>query len=458
MTQAKIILKASLHLLSPLQIGSGRSDNSDKDVLLDAEGRPFIPASSFIGKLNAQMEDAAFSRYIGIYDDKVMTRGENTQSRLIVDDLLMEEAANYTVSIRDGIRINNETGIVEDGAKFDYQVVEPGISFALFMEFDVLNKEQYEHLKAWIAKIIALLKASFYLGARSSSGSGDLRAKELKVMCYDLSEEAGVTAYLLQKELPDCAELNQAALLENKDFSIEADFNIAGSLIVRSYPKDPIGSDAIHLHSNGKAVLPGNSLRGALRARALRILNLLWDKGQDAEDFISLLFGTASTDKDHPYTVVSSLRVNEVEIQNVVTELQNRIKIDRFTGGTIESALFDSMPLFPSSDEAQIQGLKLSIKEALPSQKGLLLLLFKDLYHQDLAIGGEKNVGRGCLLGKKNCIWDDGKRYDNVFEQDDVTKWDEYIQDLVDKKDMDVVKQRLEKFMPIRGGKDASNH
>ncbi len=462
MTKGKIILEATLELLSPLQVGSGRSDSSDKDVLLDAEGKPYIPGSSFVGKLNAEMNDREFSKYIGIYNvqDK-----DVSQSRLIVDDLLLNEKSKKPkISIRDGIRIDNKDGIVEEGAKFDYQVVEPGLLFDLNMEFDVRSEDRYEQIKGWINKINALLKSSFFVGARSSSGSGELKATELKVMCYPFDTEAGVIDYLLQEKPENGIELTETAALGDKDFIIMADFSIPSSLIVRSYPKNPADSDAVHLTSSGKFVLPGSSLRGALRARAQRIVNLLWDVDPDkepdskeitdADKFIHLLFGMA---KEGEYTIPSSLMVNEVEIDNVATELQNRVKIDRFTGGTIEAALFDSMPLFPRNDKAQIKDLRLSIKDALPSQKGLLLLLLKDLYYRDLAIGGEKNVGRGCLSGKKNSVWDQGVEYTDVFNQDDVTRWDAYIQALVNNSDRAEVEVRFQKYLSAKGGKDVRN-
>jgi len=51
MNYGKIILKADLELISHLMIGSGESEICDRDILLDKKGMPYIPASSFIGKL-----------------------------------------------------------------------------------------------------------------------------------------------------------------------------------------------------------------------------------------------------------------------------------------------------------------------------------------------------------------------------------------------------------------------
>ena len=461
MTKGKIILEAKLELLSPLQIGSGRSDSSDKDVLLDAEEHPYIPGSSFIGKLNAEINDREFSKYIGIYNSQDK---DVSQSRLIIDDLVLAGKSDFNVSIRDGIRINNKDGIVEDRHKFDYQVVEPGLCFALNMEFDVPDNGKLEQVKGWIKKISGMLNSSFFVGARSSSGGGELKAIEngIKVMCYPFDDQGAVIDYLLQKPRPNCTELIGSAAAAENDFIIEADFHIPSSLIVRSYSKDPTDSDASHLTSNDKPVLPGSSLRGALRARAQRIVNLRWGEVQEAKDFIHLLFGWVDTKPENSRTIPSSLMVNEVEIKNVTSELQNRVKIDRFTGGTVttDGALFDSMPLFPcNNDDAQIEGLRLSIKDALPSQKGLLLLLLKDLYTRDLAIGGEKNVGRGCLEGIRHRVWDEGKEYTDVFNPDNVgaEELDKYVQALVNKEDKVEVEARLQKYKSNKGGKDVSD-
>ena len=51
MKTGRIILGGTLNLLSPLMIGSGRDDISDRDVLVDSEGIVFIPATSFLGVL-----------------------------------------------------------------------------------------------------------------------------------------------------------------------------------------------------------------------------------------------------------------------------------------------------------------------------------------------------------------------------------------------------------------------
>ena len=69
-----------------------------------------------------------------------------------------------------------------------------------------------------------------------------------------------------------------------------------------------------------------------------------------------------------------------------------RNKIDRFTGGVVNSALFDEQPHYGGKVTLYI-----AIKDAQDWQKGLLLLALKDLGNGIQPIGGEANVGRGIL-------------------------------------------------------------
>ena len=94
----------------------------------------------------------------------------------------------------------------------------------------------------------------------------------------------------------------------------------------------------------------------------------------------------------------------ETVIEKSTPLVQNRIAIDRFTGGTLHGALFDEQPIY-GGDETVVT-LDLFLRQVNdPNQNnaeiGLLLLLIKDLWTSDLAIGGESSIGRGRLQGIK---------------------------------------------------------
>ncbi len=151
----------------------------------------------------------------------------------------------------------------------------------------------------------------------------------------------------------------------------------------------------IHLRSrqaNGgepEPILSGTSLGGALRARALKIANTLGPA--KAQSLVEEMFG--KTDK------ASKVRVREDIVQNATTNfVQNRVSIDRFTGGARDTALFNEQPAFGGDDTLVTLDVRLSGPEDY--EIGLLLLLLKDLWTGDLPLGGESSVGRGRLKGK----------------------------------------------------------
>jgi CRISPR/Cas system CSM-associated protein Csm3 (group 7 of RAMP superfamily) len=196
--------------------------------------------------------------------------------------------------------------------------------------------------------------------------------------------------------------------LNHKTFTISADFVIKNSLIVRSYNFDPNEPDIEHIKSNGKPVLPGTSIKGAIRARAERIVKTLGK----SESIIKDLFG--DVDEKSKEAKKGKITVEETIIDGYPEEVQTRIKIDRFTGGAIEGALLETKPLFSQKNGKTIN-LKITIRDYKDYEAGLMLLVLKDLWTGDLPIGGEKAIGRGVLEGRHAEIkWDDGEERDRI--------------------------------------------
>ena len=138
-------------------------------------------------------------------------------------------------------------------------------------------------------------------------------------------------------------------------------------------------------------VLSGTSLAGVLRHRAERIVNTLGKR----QAIVNELFGFV--EEDSKQAKASRLVVHESVIKNTADLVQNRIAIDRFTGGAYHGALFSEQPIF-GSDETHLT-LELELRQPKNAEIGLLLLLLKDLWTSDLPVGGESSIGRGRLQG-----------------------------------------------------------
>jgi hypothetical protein len=158
-----------------------------------------------------------------------------------------------------------------------------------------------------------------------------------------------------------------------------------------------------------------------LRARAQRILFSLSNDPAAATvrvgDLLDALFGRDMTrrnvadfqdapDEEEQGPTASRLIVEEHPLQDGQLLVQNRVAIDRFTGGAFATALFAEAPHVGGTTELVFTLLRDAPerKDALPPQEadaqiGVLLLLLKDLWTGDLAIGGTASIGRGRLRG-----------------------------------------------------------
>lgn len=422
MNDGKLVLEARLKLLSPLHIGSGENDATDLDIIKDSDGKPFITFTSFIGALkhhlcdNYNILEQDIENIFG-YSKLVKDENETKASVIIGSDFFLAQDSKFSVYTRDGIKIKLATGIVDEGAKYDYQVVDRGAEFTFVLESSYGSGSLLkEKLLQYYSTIIHSLKnddsklqpPGLRIGAKTNNGLGKITLINEKVFDYDFSNLNNVIAWL-NREHPQQVELKDVVpiIIKEDDLVIVAYLNLKTSLIQRSYNDVPSMPDSSHMQSGGQNILAGSGTKGAIAARGKKILNTIWDEKHNSEkdEFIKSLFGFVDNDKKGKPAVKSRMQIEERELPDYVAELQSRIKIDRFTGGTINGAFFDSMPLFntnelnTSTDLSKKTRITIRIKNCTEAEAGLMFLILKDLWTGDLAIGGEKGIGRGVFNG-----------------------------------------------------------
>lgn len=469
MKNGRIILKATLTNASPIGIGSGSDEHSDRDIVttlypIDANCRilppekiseatflkelPYLPATSFMGKIDTFFvnKDDSFATLWG------RTNGTETNASFIdCSDILLTEMPEYArnnscnlTEIRDGIRIDSSKGTVAKGAKFDYELLGPDAKFGLTMIFRVetamsfnktTRKEEeiilsdYGTALGIASAITQIVHNGFDLGAKSTVGYGKMKG-ETQLFELDFEKNNDFRNWISNdlEHNPTKAITTKYFQANNDHFEIDATFQIKNSLIIRSYSKDPNAPDSTHLKSGGNNILSGSSIKGAMRGRAERILNTIQNNAEITKTVLASLFGDVEkqpdgiTVKKDGYTVPSRVFVDEIPIVDVKEEIQTRIQIDRFTGGTVDGALIEEVPLFPVKDMDHIKNFRIRIKDAQPLDKGLMLLLLKDLWTADLPIGGEKAIGRGVLKGINAKLTDGTITYHLLDDFKDPTK------------------------------------
>lgn len=419
------VVTGKLVLETPAHFGNGDADPLvDMPLLMDeATGRPLLPGTSIAGALRNYLRERELgygegegknSRAARLFGG---SRGDDdgAQSPLIVYDSVCEK---FGLELRDGVKIEAETRTAKDEAKFDLQLLAAGSEFPLCFELAVSGGDGQE-LRNILATALDGLKADgITLGARKRRGFGQVSVKNWQVWKYDLREKSGLLAWLSsdpEKPVP-AGKQGKGSLAENlgatlidedkrKTARLTAVFTVDGTLMIRSgFGESDSGPDMVHLHrprakEEGRVpVIPGTSWAGILRHRALKIARTVsGDNREASQAFVDGMFGPSVIERGEKNAKASRVSIREAEITDVDSLVVTRVKIDRFTGGAFESALFTEQPAV-GKPETRVT-LDLTLRNPANSEIGLLLLLLKDLWTGDLPIGGESGVGRGRLKG-----------------------------------------------------------
>lgn len=430
--------------------GALRNYLRERNKGYEQSDRRYDPAALLFGDLFSYEDEQNKSE-----KEKIKLREKDTQSPLVINDAT--SARPIKCELRDGVKINSITRTATDEAKYDLELLEAGTEFTLSFEL-LIDKEADEAvlLQGLALALSGLENAEISLGMKKRRGFGRCHVKEWQVWYFNLEDASDRMAWLTLDHSwltnPPCTQppaidtsifkaMKKAGLqlAENRDderdrFTIHATFKLATPLLIRSgQASTNRAPDVVHLKShrpknqteatddslesdeqNLVPILSGTSLAGVLRHRAERIVNTLHrDKDSKVtEKIVNDLFGFVEDKKsliDSNYqndkskkAQASRLVVHESIIQGTTEKnelVQTRIAIDRFTGGAYHGALFSEQPVFGSGEEHL--ELELELRNPEDHEIGLFLLLLKDLWTEDLPVGGASSIGRGRLQGKK---------------------------------------------------------
>lgn len=442
----RIIIAGRLVLETPAHFGNGDIVGvTDMPLLCDPRDgvTPLLTGASIAGALRSYLREIEHGygqeghksdvtqRLFGRLEEKT-----TLQSWLLVDDSL-GHAAN--IELRDGVSLVPATRTAEEGKKFDVELLAAGTTFDVRFEF--LESDDTKDLLVGLATALdGLARGEIGLGQRKRRGLGRCRVTEWSVRRYNLAAPDGLLAWLADEPSGEqrggdiCALLGVSQGLPDRRqrFQMEAIFGLSSSLLIRSGSGEPGSPDMIHLRSVRRgqpqpaAIVSGTSLAGAVRARALRIANTVLGESK-AGKLIDAMFGCmheedsgdqALSAADRPKPQSSRVVTEESLVEDGLDLVQSRVKIDRFTGGAFPAALFSEQPVFGSAGTRL--KLNLTLRNPQPAEIGLLLLVLKDLWTEDLPLGGESSVGRGRLQGQEATL--------TFFDGSTATQW-KLIQD-----------------------------
>ena len=426
------VLDAPLHL--------GASDESDVDLpllsTLPMDGtapRPLLPGATLAGALRSYLRSLdlgdrrAFEKQDLLQEQDLLATklfgglredDAGLPSLVEVDDAVGVLPTGAAAELRTGVSLNPQTHTAQQEGLYDFEVWPAGTRFPLCLELVLLQdleKDAQKQLKEGFGLVLdALARGEISLGLRKNRGFGRGTVGAWHVQTFDLTTANGMLAWLGRDDSAPGSPVDnvfhalgvppppEASLRRPRRLRLDATFALDGSLLMRGADAPSASSpDNVHLHAyrpeKGRTpVVPGTGVAGALRARASRILRVLGADDRVVAKKINDLFGSNVKGQ----LTGSRLLTHEHALEHVESGLVHaRVSIDRFTGGALDTALFDEQAVWGLSLDESALSLRIDLLNASEADAGLLLLLLKDLWTGDLTLGGQRSVGRGRLRG-----------------------------------------------------------
>lgn len=382
---AKRYYRIEFTFASALSIGSGENSNSDKDLLLNRNGDPYIPASSLAGIYRSKLTDEEAKRYLGFVPIETGS-SESTDQPIIESELAVYDAELYkgtpVISIRDGIKVDKyKTAIT--GSKFDYEILEPGCTFITYVEHSKLADSEniFDKIVPYI------LSGEISIGGKTTRGLGSIKDSKVKYVEFSLENDElenwlNFDMYDDEYWLENGKDIKDETATEN-GISIKLTIKQNSFLSVREYRTDTDAERSLPDYQQMEysslegynPVIPGSSWNGLFR-HYLEMNNC-----SNVEE----LFG----DTGHK----SKVTFSETLLKDAKTKIISRNSIDRFTGGTVDAALFTEKTCYGGSGSLEIK-----LPPYNEKYRNEYLKIFEaiaDLHAGLLAIGGLTAVGHG---------------------------------------------------------------
>jgi len=420
---AQIVLEAT----TPLKVGSGESDFFvDAPVLKDWNGLPMILGTSIAGVMRHSLKKEK-SEIDNIFGEKDGSRLLVSNAHLLDENqklhhsLGIKEKSNFlkkysNLPIREHTAITDK-GVAKEHSKFDEEVVFAGSRFKFELEF--IGDENDEAL--WQELLSLLNSPLFRLGGGSTKGFGEMRVVSCLEQTYILGKDYGDKPSDLNNTINDKDKkyTHQQSYSIYK-ISIEPDsFFSFGAGFGDDEVDDISVTEEVVQWKNKKGefskkqiLLPASSLKGALSHRVAFHYNKLEKNFADnipSEEFeeyigennlaVATIFGASKSHKNEGKGKALFSDMFKLFHENEV-KIFDHVKIDRFTGGAIDSALYNEK-VNGQKDKWDIEivladKLDNNIKKAFENS-------LNDLCKGLLPLGGKVNRGHGIFEGSWSC-------------------------------------------------------
>ncbi|MFN7949859.1 MAG: RAMP superfamily CRISPR-associated protein [Blastocatellia bacterium] len=288
---ARWLFSGQLVAETPLSVG-GLGGNVDADLALavNGQGQFYIPGTSLAGPLRAwlcaRVGKEAVKKLWGFQEGD-----QGHASFVFVEDGLVLDQNNQPLDlrcgeIRDGVGIDRYSGAAADKAKYNRQVLPRGARIDFQMTVELTNEKQPEAKRLLAALWQALRAGEIRFGSSKTRGLGRVRLQQAQTRQQEFSHRAGLLKVLADEAEP--LTLPEENPYEQPRLTFELHWQPVGPLMVKA-EADGVAVDMLPLMSavddKLALVLPGSSVKGALRNQAERIVRTLKGLAVNADDF-----------------------------------------------------------------------------------------------------------------------------------------------------------------------------
>jgi len=410
-----LYFRADLTAESPLIIGSGIDDNTDSDILIGGDGKPYIPGTTLAGVCRHYLLKKFGGEKTKItFGYNVFGKDESKNSSIIFYDAQLKDDG-YSVTIRDGVKLDGNKNTVI-GGKFDYEIIEAGSAFYFKVELRCMDENFALDI---INEIVSGFNShELRVGAKTNRGFGKIQTNEEKIKIIDLNTQMQEYIEFTWDDVNGKYTKNELETSQYKTWKIE--FDLQSFLFVRNYATtkrmyDPkiqgntgkiVGAEQL-LNKDANPVIPGTSWAGAFRSHFVRLLNKV--DYMNPNDLTDKVFGYAITEgAKKGETRPSKIIFSESVIKNSHQLNRTRNAIDRFTGGAGDKKLFTTRPAYRGSESKGNLEIKLRKNDFSSNEFALIVSIIDtciaDLNAGFLTVGGEASTGGGLIkVVKKRC-------------------------------------------------------
>lgn len=436
------IVRLTVEAATPLAVGTGKGSDilTDAPVAKDVNGLPYIPATSIAGVLRHAMgyvdnktdgnpfgyidgadnDDSGHGSDI-IFTDAVMV-GKNGKALDGIQDIdWNDEFYRYfqDLPVRQHVRIDHK-GTAENNGKFDNEVVYKGTRFVFEIEL-MSDKDDKEHIEKAIGH---LRYSTLRIGGGTRKGYGKLSIVDCRQASLNLSNPEDLEKYLNKSSslAEDWAGFTKISVIESLDYSKwthyqlklkPLDFFMFGSGMGDSdadnvYVSELVVSQGESIDNNKHVLIPGSSVKGAIAHRTAYHYNKI--KGNFAgkqnpkeitgsnNEAVAAIFGEKKS--DNTFTR-GRLLIDDVIKGQAEPKSKPFFhnKIDQFTGGTMDGALFQEKVIYDKDTEYTFDIYVENSALADDDIKKAFVQSLRDICTGLLPLGGITNRGNGIFTG-----------------------------------------------------------